>query len=84
MLVTPIGADSSTASNNEEVSMSSSKTQWSTPQLIVLARGTPEENVLTHCKTIGAGPGGGPETANQDGCNSTKAKCGNCQSRSGS
>ena len=30
--------------------MSSRKRQWSKPQLIVLGRGTPEENVLKGCK----------------------------------
>ena len=30
-----------------------SKKQWETPQLIVLGKGTPEENVLKHCKNTG-------------------------------
>jgi hypothetical protein len=58
------------------------KSQWSTPQLIVLARGMPEERVLEHCKFIGAGIGGGKDTTNQDGCNDTATtNCGTCQAR---
>jgi hypothetical protein len=37
------------------------KREWITPKLIVLGRGTPEENVLQFCKTQGPGqmgPGG--------------------------
>ncbi len=34
-----------------EDSMSARKKQWSKPQLIVLGRGKPEENVLAGCKT---------------------------------
>ena len=30
-----------------------SKKQWETPQLIVLGKGTPEENVLSTCKYTG-------------------------------
>jgi hypothetical protein len=37
--------------------MGSEKKQWIKPQLIVLARGTPEESVLAGCKSkIGEGP----------------------------
>lgn len=39
------------------------KKQWVTPQLIILGRGTPDENVLTGCKT-GAGGIQGPATGN--------------------
>ena len=61
------------------------KAQWTRPQLIVLARGTPDENVLTHCKFIGAGEGGGANTSSQNGCNQdTTANCGVCQARAGS
>jgi hypothetical protein len=60
---------------------------WETPQLIILARGTPEESVLTHCKRIGAGSGTGtPQDIGQDGCDTlqTNNNCGACQARSGS
>jgi len=33
--------------------MSAQKRQWSKPQLIVLGRGKPEENVLAACKITG-------------------------------
>lgn len=32
-----------------------SKKKWSTPKLIVLARGKPEEYVLETCKVVGGG-----------------------------
>ena len=64
--------------------MENQKKTWEKPQLIILARGTPEENVLTHCKYIGAvvtGPLGTVQTS----CNDPNAQqCQNCQSRSGS
>ena len=61
----------------------STRAKWETPQLVVLARGTPEESVLLHCKAIGVG--GGPTTISQEGCNdNTVTNCGACQSRSGS
>jgi len=38
--------------------MSAPKKPWTKPQLIVLGRGTPEENVLAGCKHGGnSGPG---------------------------
>jgi hypothetical protein len=62
--------------------MSNIRSQWTKPQLIVLARGTPEESVLEHCKFIGAGVGAGQDTANQDGCNDQAVtNCGTCQAR---
>jgi len=66
--------------------MADIKTQWTTPQLIVLARGTPEESVLTHCKRIGnTDPVGSPTSTAQTGCDSGQTNnCANCQSRSGS
>lgn len=73
--------------------MSYTKKQWTKPQLIVLARGTPEEAVLTHCKTIdqtGTGASGDPYSAAQVACNRQHggqdnfSNCGACQSRSGS
>jgi hypothetical protein len=62
--------------------MATSALKWTTPQLIVLTKGTPEENVLTHCKYIGTDLG--PENTAQLGCNSFAENCGNCHSRSGS
>lgn len=60
--------------------------KWETPQLVILARGTSDESVLTHCKRIGAGPGiGDSRDVGQDGCdNYAEKNCGACQSRSGS
>ena len=44
--------------------MSSRKRQWSKPQLVVLGRGKPEENVLAACKH-----GNGPGPGNTGACN---------------
>ncbi len=64
--------------------MHNEKKIWEKPQMIILTRNRPEENVLTHCKVIGSGPSY-PEGAQQDGCNNiTTGNCGNCLSRSGS
>ena len=64
--------------------MTSNKLQWTKPQLIVLARGTSDESVLTHCKYIG-NSGDFPNGAQQNGCNEGPiTNCGTCQSRSGS
>lgn len=62
------------------------KKAWEKPQLIILARGTPQESVLEHCKYIGGGGGNGrPDTYNQDGCNDFAiTNCGTCQARAGS
>ncbi len=61
------------------------KKPWVKPQLIILARGTPEESVLEHCKRIGDYNKTTPENVAQVGCDNGKtSNCGNCQSRSGS
>ena len=59
---------------------------WETPYLVVLSRGTPDENVLLHCKRIGnTGDLGTSTSTGQIGCDAGSGKnCGNCQSRSGS
>ena len=60
---------------------------WQTPQLIILARGTPEESVLLHCKRIGyGGETTFSQSSGQTGCDQAEGdkSCGNCQSRSGS
>ena len=56
---------------------------WERPQLIVLAKSTPEESVLLQCKTMNPNnPSNGPEAALQSTCASGAAdKCNNCQSR---
>lgn len=64
--------------------MSKAKRQWTTPQLIVLARGMPEESVLTHCKTMNPNQAvTGPAITQQDTCATGPGatNCSNCQSR---
>jgi hypothetical protein len=55
----------------------SQKKMWFPPQLVVLARGTPEEQVLHACKVAG---NSGPSVAVQD-CR--QSGCGQCQSPQG-
>ena len=65
--------------------MENSKKKWERPQLIILARGTPEENVLYQCKTEhGAiiGPAAGIQQSTC-GTGDTTTNCGACQSRGG-
>ncbi|MDD1650523.1 MAG: hypothetical protein LUO80_09045 [Methylococcaceae bacterium] len=65
--------------------MSSAKTEWTKPQLIVLARGTPQESVLVNCKTMNPNmPATGPtDLLYQDTCahGANYNNCSNCQSR---
>ena len=64
--------------------MKDTKKTWTDPQLIVLAKGTPEEGVLTHCKTMNPNqPHQGPVYVTQDTCAAgpDHANCSNCQSR---
>lgn len=56
---------------------------WETPQLIILARGMPEENVLTVCKSIDATVNVGPTKASQTLCGMDAENCAACQSRGG-
>lgn len=66
---------------HKEEQMSQARRQWTTPQLIVLARGMPEESVLSFCKYIGPGISGA-DTYTQDGCNDVEAtNCGACLGR---
>jgi len=41
--------------------MTNSRVRWSTPQLIALSRGAPEERVLLTCKDGWARPSGDPQ-----------------------
>lgn len=72
--------------------METLKKTWETPQLIILARGMPEETLTTGCKVIGDGALAlHPKGAQQNGCNDymptpdptdpTKVNCGSCQAR---
>ncbi len=58
----------------------STKIQWTKPQLIVLARGTPEEAVLLVCKNQEFDDNAqiGADTIAQTLCNRTKDDPGNC------
>ena len=58
--------------------------RWETPQLIILARGMPEENVLTACKAIDGTNPVFPDNFQQSNCAETPVgNCGTCQSRGG-
>jgi hypothetical protein len=58
--------------------------KWETPQLIVLAKAEPEENVLTSCKTMNPNqPQTGPaDFIQQDTCAAgEQGNCSNCRAR---
>lgn len=65
--------------------MSSPSQKWLKPQLVVLARGTPEESVLLNCKTMNPNqPVNGPsDIVYQDVCahGASYNNCSNCHSR---
>jgi hypothetical protein len=63
--------------------MKASKKQWTRPQLIVLARGTPDESVLEHCKDINSGRTGAIAASQQNQCGQSQTDCGACLSRGG-
>lgn len=58
---------------------------WETPQLIILAKARPEENVLAHCKAINALTASVPAAVGQQGCDwqEDDGNCGACQDRGG-
>ena len=58
---------------------------WETPQLIILAKAQPEENVLAHCKAIGAAVAITAEKLGQQGCDldPIDGNCGVCHDRGG-
>ena len=67
-----------------EDNMETQKKTWETPQLIVLARGTPEESVLEGCKTMNPNQSmTGPDQSLQDTCANgpVDKNCSNCQAR---
>ena len=45
------------------------KKKWVTPKLIVLARGKPEERVLSGCKNWGRNDGPGPANCHEEAPN---------------
>lgn len=55
--------------------MGDNRKKWCKPQLIVLGRGTPEENVLANCKSAAA-PAASGANASRDGCkDKSKGQC---------
>lgn len=63
--------------------MTTQKKSWEKPQLVILARGTPEESVLENCKTMNPNqPATGRVADKQDTCAyGALTNCKNCQSR---
>lgn len=58
------------------------KKTWTTPKLVVIGRGKPEESVLAGCKSH-AQPYGTLATATKTNCNKLDGSCGSCQSNGG-
>lgn len=61
-----------------------SKRQWVTPELIVLTKGQPEENILTQCKAVHAPAVSSVQSDTGQNCKNRKdATCGACQAEGG-
>ena len=56
------------------------KKNWVQPELIIIGQGTPEENILKHCKSNG---GSGGPTISQSNCNEEVGNCAACKSNGG-
>jgi hypothetical protein len=56
---------------------------WEKPQLIIIGRANPEENVLEGCKAIGAFSAIKPQSSGQTGCDAkdNDGNCGACRGR---
>ena len=65
--------------------MQKQRKSWETPQLIILAKAHPEENVLLQCKAIGALAAIEPDAVGQQGCDKAEydGNCGACIGRGG-
>ena len=61
--------------SEQKMTNASEGKEWSAPQLTVLARSIPEENVLTYCKSWVPS---GVETAKQGGCKDANRHCVTC------
>jgi hypothetical protein len=62
--------------------MADNKKKWSRPQLIVLGRGTPEENVLMACKNTTQASS--PNSVNNTKCGIANYVCTDCSGLSSS
>lgn len=60
------------------------KKEWENPELIIISRSTPEENVLAHCKYNHAPDNiGDTQNASGHGCQADTGGCGSCQDLGG-
>lgn len=60
------------------------KKQWTTPELIILIKGQPEENILTQCKAVQAPYVQVDIGASGQNCKNWKTgTCGACQAEGG-
>jgi hypothetical protein len=64
---------------HKETIMENKKKTWIRPQLIVLGRGQPEENVLVACKNETAGIDQGPGAG--EGCRVNHPRFGTCKTQ---
>ena len=68
--------------NSIEQRTAQQKVEWTSPNLIIIGRGRPEESVLKGCKSR-AQPNGTLATATNTNCNKIDGSCGACQSNGG-
>jgi len=59
------------------------KKQWDTPELVILVRSTPEENVLTQCKSVHGAPVAVQLSTTGQNCKVAQGNCGACQAEGG-
>jgi hypothetical protein len=52
--------------------------KWTTPELVVLDRGTPAEAVLSFCKTPLSATASGPVTEHYGHCDQDPSSCNTC------
>jgi len=65
--------------------MKMKRKKWKKPELVVLVRSTPAENILTSdCKFNGLETGGDVQTVDGHGCQARVGGCGACSGLGGS
>lgn len=60
-----------------------SKTKWKTPELIILTKGQPEENILEQCKSVHGPASSTVYSVSGQNCKNFKGTCGACQAEGG-
>lgn len=59
------------------------KKKWDTPELVILVKSQPEENVLTQCKSVHGADVTVVNSTGGQNCKNNTGKCGACQAEGG-